>query len=100
MLAMVSWRSGLVACLFVAVSAPAWAQSNRAGSPGTVTPPAPTAPPRDRQPAGGQQPVGTGSISGRVVSADGSALRRAQVQLSGPGVTGRTDLTDGEGRFS
>jgi len=100
MMAMVSWRSGLVACLFVAVSAPAWAQGNRVGGPGTVTPPAPTAPPRDRQPAGGQRPAGTGSISGRVVSADGSVLRRAQVQLSGPGVTGRTVLTDSEGRFS
>ena len=100
MIAMVSWRICVVACLLVAMSSTAWSQGNRGGAPGTVTPPAaPRTPPRDRQP-NGQLPAGTASISGRVVSIDGSPLRRTQVQLAGAGVTGRTVLTDSDGRFS
>src|SRR5678816_3940046 len=100
MIVMVSWRTCVVACLLVAVSSTAWSQGNRGGAPGTVTPPAAArAPSRDRQP-NGQRPAGTASISGRVVSIDGSPLPRTQVQLAGAGVTGRTVLTDGDGRYS
>jgi hypothetical protein len=99
-MAMGSWRAGVVACLLVAVTSTASPQGNRGGAPG---PTAPTAaqrtPPRDRQP-NGPRPAGTASISGRVVSLEGSPLRRTQVQLAGSGVTGRTVLTDNEGRYS
>jgi Carboxypeptidase regulatory-like domain len=43
--------------------------------------------------------TGTGRISGRVVSADGVPLRRAQVRLSAPEIGAKTALTDAEGRF-
>jgi protocatechuate 3,4-dioxygenase beta subunit len=56
-------------------------------------------PARDRRPDD-TQPSGTASISGRVMAVEGSPLRRTQVQLSGPGVRGRTALTDGDGRYS
>ncbi len=97
---MISWRACAVAGgLLVGVGSVGWPQVN-GGAPGTVTPPAaPRTPPRDRTP-NGQQPVGTASISGRVVSIDGSPLRRTQVQLAGPGVTGKTVLTDAEGRYT
>lgn len=64
---------------------------------GPSAPQRPGAPPRDRTP--NAQPTGTASITGRVVSAEGAPLRRTQVQLAGAGVTGRTAVTDSEGRY-
>jgi len=101
MIAMVFQRTCVVVVLLVAASSTAFAQGPRGGAPGTVTPPTAQAPrtaTRDRQP-NGQGATGTASISGRVVSIDGSPLRRTQVQLAGAGVTGRSVLTDGEGRY-
>jgi protocatechuate 3,4-dioxygenase beta subunit len=96
---MLSWRTWLVACLLAVVSAPAWPQGARGGAPGAVSEPnGQRVPTRDRRPS--EQVAGTGSISGRVVSSDGSPLRRTQVQLAGAGVTGRTTLTDSDGRYS
>ncbi|HSC27960.1 MAG TPA: carboxypeptidase-like regulatory domain-containing protein [Vicinamibacterales bacterium] len=44
--------------------------------------------------------TGTGSIRGRVLSADsGSPLRRAQVRIMGPDILAKTALTDAEGRY-
>ncbi len=101
MIAMVFRRTRVVVALLLMTSSTAFAQANRGGAPGTVTPPAQPGPrtaTRDRQPSG-QNATGTASISGRVVSVDGAPLRRTQVQLAGAGVTGRSVLTDGEGRY-
>ena len=79
------------------------AGAQRGGVVGTAVPGAPSAPPRsgapprDRTP--NTQPTGTASITGRVVSVEGAPLRRTQVQLAGAGVTGRTAVTDSEGRY-
>src|SRR6478672_4716907 len=101
MIAMVFRRTRVVVALLLMTSSTAFAQANRGGALGTVTPPAQPGPrtaTRDRQPSG-QNATGTASISGRVVSVDGAPLRRTQVQLAGAGVTGRSVLTDGEGRY-
>src|SRR3954463_2054612 len=85
-------------------TSPAGAQ-NVGGVAGTAVPGRPAAPqrpvtpPRDRQPNAPATPAGTAAISGRVVSTDGTPLRRTQVMLQGMG-GGRSALTDSEGRYS
>jgi protocatechuate 3,4-dioxygenase beta subunit len=51
--------------------------------------------------APGRQPkTGTGSLRGRVVAIDtGTAVRRAQVRISGPDIGTKTALTDAQGRY-
>lgn len=51
-------------------------------------------------PPGRQAKTGTGRLRGRVVAADsGTALRRAQVRISGPDIGSKTALTDAQGRY-
>ena len=51
-------------------------------------------------PPGRQAKTGTGRLRGRVLAADtGSALRRAQVRISGPDIGSKTALTDAQGRY-
>src|SRR5262245_40069076 len=52
-------------------------------------------------PPGRQAKVGTGRLRGRVLAAGdtNSALRRAQVRISGPDIGTKTALTDTQGRF-
>ena len=55
-------------------------------------------PPRDPRQA--EAPRGTAIIRGSIVAADtGTPIRRAQVRLSGQGVSGRVATTDERGRF-
>ena len=66
------------------------------GAPGSQRP----TPARDRPPAQSVQ-IGKGSLAGRVTSADGVPLRRAQVRLlgGGPGMQ-RSGFTDDQGSYS
>jgi hypothetical protein len=49
---------------------------------------------------GRQAKTGTGSLRGRVVAIDtGTAVRRAQVRISGPDIGTKTALTDAQGRY-
>jgi hypothetical protein len=51
-------------------------------------------------PPGRQAKTGTGSLRGRVLANDtGSAVRRAQVRISGPDIGTKTALTDAQGRY-
>ena len=51
-------------------------------------------------PPGRQAKTGTSRLRGRVVASDtGSALRRAQVRISGPDIGSKTALTDAQGRY-
>ena len=51
-------------------------------------------------PPGTQPKTGTGRLRGRVVASDtGSAVRRAQVRISGPDIGTKTALTDAQGRY-
>jgi protocatechuate 3,4-dioxygenase beta subunit len=51
-------------------------------------------------PPGRSAKTGTSSVRGRVVAGDsGSALRRAQVRISGPDIGSKTALTDAQGRY-
>jgi len=51
-------------------------------------------------PPGRSAKTGTSTVRGRVVAGDtGSALRRAQVRISGPDIGTKTALTDTQGRF-
>jgi protocatechuate 3,4-dioxygenase beta subunit len=51
-------------------------------------------------PPGRQAKTGTGRLRGRVVATDtGSAIRRAQVRISGPDIGTKTALTDVQGRY-
>jgi len=51
-------------------------------------------------PPGRQPKVGTSKLRGRVLAADtGSAVRRAQVRISGPDIGTKTALTDTQGRY-
>lgn len=51
-------------------------------------------------PPGRQAKTGTGRLRGRVMAADnGTALRRAQVRISGPDIGSKTALTDAQGRY-
>jgi protocatechuate 3,4-dioxygenase beta subunit len=51
-------------------------------------------------PPGRQPKVGTGRLRGRVIAGDsGSALRRAQVRISGAEIGTKTALTDVQGRY-
>ena len=51
-------------------------------------------------PPGRQAKTGTGGVRGRVVASDtGTAVRRAQVRISGPDIGTKTALTDTQGRF-
>src|SRR5262245_25541100 len=51
-------------------------------------------------PPGREAKKGTGALRGRVLSSDtGSAVRRAQVRVSGPDIGVKSTLTDAQGRF-
>ena len=51
-------------------------------------------------PPGRQPKTGTSRLRGRVAAADsGSAVRRAQVRISGPDIGTKTAMTDAQGRF-
>jgi protocatechuate 3,4-dioxygenase beta subunit len=51
-------------------------------------------------PPGRQPKTGTGRLRGRVLAGDtGSAVRRAQVRISGPDIGSKTALTDAQGRY-
>ena len=51
-------------------------------------------------PPGREPKKGTGGLKGRVLASDsGSALRRAQVRVSGPDIGTKTTLTDAQGRY-
>jgi protocatechuate 3,4-dioxygenase beta subunit len=51
-------------------------------------------------PPGRQAKTGTGGVKGRVVANDtGTAVRRAQVRISGPDIGTKTALTDAQGRY-
>jgi hypothetical protein len=55
---------------------------------------------RDR-PAAAAAAGGTGVLSGRVVSAEGAPVRRAQIQLTSPDArVGKTATTDNDGRYT
>jgi hypothetical protein len=55
---------------------------------------------RDR-PSTAPAAVGTGMLSGRVVSAEGAPVRRAQMQLTSPDArVGKTTTTDNDGRYT
>ena len=92
------YRVTLAAALFVAASvATSFAQANQqqiiqGGSP---------LPPRDARPAA-PTATGTAVIRGRVFAADsGRPLRRARVQINGPGLpnNGQTTSSDADGRY-
>ncbi len=73
-----------VVILCLLVSSDAWAQAVARDRP-PATPPA----------------AGTGALSGRVVSAEGSPVRRAQIQLTSPDArVGKTATTDNDGRYA
>lgn len=51
-------------------------------------------------PPGRQPKTGTSAVRGRVLAGDtGTALRRAQVRISGPDIGTKTALTDAQGRY-
>src|SRR6266545_1920034 len=51
-------------------------------------------------PPGRQAKTGTSRLRGRIVATDtGSAVRRAQVRISGPDIGTKTALTDAQGRY-
>src|SRR5215213_7512204 len=51
-------------------------------------------------PPGRQPKTGTSSLRGRVIANDtGTALRRAQVRISGPDIGTKMALTDSQGRY-
>jgi hypothetical protein len=51
-------------------------------------------------PPGRQAKTGTSRVRGRVTATDtGSAIRRAQVRISGPDIGTKSAMTDGQGRF-
>lgn len=51
-------------------------------------------------PPGRQAKTGTSRLRGRIVAADtGTAVRRAQVRISGPDIGTKTAMTDAQGRF-
>jgi protocatechuate 3,4-dioxygenase beta subunit len=51
-------------------------------------------------PPGRQPKTGTGRLRGRVAAADtGTAVRRAQVRISGPDIGTKAAMTDAQGRF-
>ena len=85
-------------CLSLCAITPASAQEVRqtiqiGGAPGGEMP-------LSMLPPGRQAKTGTSSVRGRVVAGDtGSALRRAQVRISGPDIGTKTALTDTQGRF-
>jgi protocatechuate 3,4-dioxygenase beta subunit len=86
-----------VVCTLSAVSTPAAAQEvsqtiqvirGDGGGPMQMLPP------------GRQAKTGTGGLKGRIVANDtGTAVRRAQVRISGPDIGTKTALTDAQGRF-
>src|SRR6185503_15253918 len=56
--------------------------------------------PMQMLPPGRQAKTGTGSLRGRVVANDtGTAVRRAQVRITGPDIGTKTTLTDAQGRY-
>jgi hypothetical protein len=88
--------------IFAALAAPSptLAQPGAVGLPGQGGAGAGVArplPPRDPR---GAEPRGTSVLRGFVVAADtGSPIRRAQVRLSGQGLSSRIATTDADGRF-
>jgi Carboxypeptidase regulatory-like domain len=56
--------------------------------------------PLNMLPPGRTAKTGTSALRGRIVAADtGSAVRRAQVRISGPDIGTKTALTDNQGRY-
>jgi Carboxypeptidase regulatory-like domain len=56
--------------------------------------------PMQMLPPGRQAKTGTGGLKGRIVANDtGTAVRRAQVRISGPDIGTKTALTDSQGRY-
>src|SRR6266545_7702520 len=56
--------------------------------------------PLQKLPPGRQAKTGTSRLRGRIVATDtGSAVRRAQVRISGPEIGTKTALTDAQGRY-
>jgi protocatechuate 3,4-dioxygenase beta subunit len=56
--------------------------------------------PMQMLPPGRQAKTGTGGLKGRIVANDtGTAVRRAQVRISGPDIGTKTALTDAQGRY-
>jgi hypothetical protein len=90
--------SATVVCTLAAVSAPAAAQEMgqaiqviRSGVDGG---------PMQMLPPGRQAKTGTSGLRGRIVASDtGTAVRRAQVRVSGPDIGTKTALTDAQGRY-
>src|SRR5258705_11340322 len=83
----------LAAVVFIAASA-ASAQTTQVVQGGVL-------PPRDARPAA-PTATGTAAIRGRVFAADsGRPLRRARIQINGPGLpgNGQTTSTDADGRY-
>ena len=84
-----------VVCTLAAVSAPAAQDVSQTiqvvrgdGGPMQILPP------------GRQAKTGTGGLRGRIVASDtGTAVRRAQVRISGPDIGTKTALTDVQGRY-
>ena len=87
-----------VVCVSLFTALPAAAQEVRqtiqiGGGPGGEMP-------LGMLPPGRPAKTGTSSVRGRVVAGDtGSALRRAQVRISGPDIGTKTALTDTQGRY-
>jgi protocatechuate 3,4-dioxygenase beta subunit len=87
-----------VVCTLSAVSAPAGAQE--VSQTIQVIRGADGAGPMQVLPPGRQAKTGTGGVRGRVVATDtGTAVRRAQVRISGPDIGTKTALTDAQGRY-
>jgi protocatechuate 3,4-dioxygenase beta subunit len=100
-------RPPLFLVLVMVLTAPVWAQTTPAAGSrqGGVTVGRAgqrvVAPPRDRPPGRPAAAVGTSSLSGRVVSPEGTPLRRTQLTVTGsePGAR-RAAFTDSDGRFA